>query len=109
MTLEALTAAARDLAARARGNALDKADLEIGGFTVSNLGTLGVDAFTAIIMPPQTGILAVGAVTETPVAANGEIALRPQLTVTLSADHRVVDGADAARFLASLADALAPA
>ena len=109
MTLEALTAAARDLAARARGNALDKADLAIGGFTVSNLGTLGVDAFTAIIMPPQTGILAVGAVTETPVAANGEIALRPQLTVTLSADHRVVDGADAARFLASLADALAPA
>lgn len=109
MTLETLTAAARDLAARARGNALDKADLEIGGFTVSNLGTLGVDAFTAIIMPPQTGILAVGAVTETPVAANGEIALRPQLTVTLSADHRVVDGADAARFLASLADALAPA
>lgn len=109
MTLEALTAAARDLAARARGNALDKADLEIGGFTVSNLGTLGVDAFTAIIMPPQTGILAVGAVTETPVAANGEIVLRPQLTVTLSADHRVVDGADAARFLASLADALAPA
>ena len=109
MTLEALTAAARDLATRARSNALDKADLEIGGFTVSNLGTLGVDAFTAIITPPQTGILAVGTVTETPVAANGEIALRPQLTVTLSADHRVVDGADAARFLASLADALAPA
>ena len=109
MTLEALTAASRDLAARARGNALDKGDLEIGGFTVSNLGMLGVDAFTAIITPPQTGILAVGTVTETPVAANGEIALRPQLTVTLSADHRVVDGADAARFLASLADALAPA
>lgn len=109
MTLEALTAASRDLATRARSNALDKADLEIGGFTVSNLGMLGVDAFTAIITPPQTGILAVGSVTETPVAANGEIALRPQLTVTLSADHRVVDGADAARFLASLADALAPA
>ena len=109
MTLEALTAASRDLATRARSNALDKADLEIGGFTVSNLGMLGVDAFTAIITPPQTGILAVGTVTETPVAANGEIALRPQLTVTLSADHRVVDGADAARFLASLADALAPA
>lgn len=106
MDPEALTAASRDLAERARGNALDKADLEIGGFTVSNLGILGVDAFTAIITPPQTGILAVGAVTQTPVATDGEVSVRPLMTVTLSADHRVVDGADAARFLASLADAL---
>ena len=106
MDPEALTAVSRDLAERARGNALDKADLEIGGFTVSNLGILGVTEFTAIITPPQTGILAVGAVTETPVAVNGDVSVRPQMTVTLSADHRVVDGADAARFLASLADAL---
>jgi len=106
MDPESLTAASRELAERARGNALDKADLEIGGFTVSNLGILGVDAFTAIITPPQTGILAVGAVVETPVAENGDVSVRPQMTVTLSADHRVVDGADAARFLASLAEAL---
>ena len=106
MDLETLTAASRDLAERARDNALGKADLEIGGFTVSNLGILGVDEFTAIITPPQTGILAVGAVLETPVATNGEVSVRPRMTVTLSADHRVVDGADAARFLASLADAL---
>lgn len=106
MDLEALTAASRDLAERARGNVLDKADLDIGGFTVSNLGILGVDEFTAIITPPQTGILAVGALAETPVATDGGVSVRPQMTVTLSADHRVVDGADAARFLASLAEAL---
>jgi len=98
-----LTAASRQLAERARNNSLTADDLEPGGFTVSNLGVLGIDAFTAIITPPQTGILAVGAVTETPVAAAGGVVVKPVMAVTLSADHRVVDGADAARFLATLA------
>ena len=98
-----LTAASRQLAERARNNSLAADDLEPGGFTVSNLGVLGITAFTAIITPPQTGILAVGAVTETPVASAGSVVTRPMMAVTLSADHRVVDGADAARFLAALA------
>ncbi len=98
-----LTAASRQLAERARNNSLAADDLEPGGFTVSNLGVLGITAFTAIITPPQTGILAVGAVTETPVAGAGGVVTKPMMAVTLSADHRVVDGADAARFLAALA------
>jgi pyruvate dehydrogenase E2 component (dihydrolipoamide acetyltransferase) len=106
MTAADLTAASRDLAGRTRANALTSADLEPGGFTVSNLGVLGVEAFTAIINPPQTGILAVGAVVDTPAAVDGEVVVRPMLRVTLSADHRVVDGADAARYLATLAGLL---
>jgi len=98
-----LTAASRQLAERARNNALTADDLEPGGFTVSNLGVLGIQAFTAIITPPQTGILAVGAVTETPVVSAGNVVVTPMMAATLSADHRVVDGADAARFLATLA------
>ncbi|MEM8817526.1 MAG: dihydrolipoamide acetyltransferase family protein, partial [Pseudomonadota bacterium] len=89
----ALTAASRELAERARANGLSQSDLESGGFTVSNLGVLGITDFTAIITPPQTGILAVGAVRETPVVSGGSIAAKPLMTVTLSADHRVVDGA----------------
>ncbi len=103
MELEALTAASRDVAERARAGALQKDDLAPGGFTVSNLGTLGVESFTAIINPPQTAILAIGAVTETPVVVDGAVVAKPIMRVTLSSDHRVVDGADAARFLATLA------
>lgn len=103
MELEALTTTSRDVAERARAGTLAKADLAPGGFTVSNLGTLGVESFTAIINPPQTAILAIGAVTEMPVVEDGEIAAKPIMRVTLSSDHRVVDGADAARFLATLA------
>lgn len=106
MTAAELTAASRELAERTRSNALTNEDLEPGGFTVSNLGVLGVEAFTAIINPPQTGILAVGAVVDTPVAEDGELVVRPMMRVTLSADHRVVDGADAARYLATLAGLL---
>jgi pyruvate dehydrogenase E2 component (dihydrolipoamide acetyltransferase) len=106
MSAAELTTATRELAERTRSNSLAKEDLEAGGFTVSNLGGLGVEAFTAIINPPQTGILAVGAVTPTPVAADDEVVIRPLMRVTLSSDHRVVDGADAARFLAALAGIL---
>jgi pyruvate dehydrogenase E2 component (dihydrolipoamide acetyltransferase) len=106
MSVAELTTAARQLAERTRSNSLAKEDLEPGGFTVSNLGALGVEDFTAIINPPQTGILAVGAITRTPVAIDEEVVIRPLLRVTLSSDHRVVDGADAARFLATLAGIL---
>jgi pyruvate dehydrogenase E2 component (dihydrolipoamide acetyltransferase) len=106
MTAADLTAATRQVAERARSNSLSKEDLEPGGFTVSNLGVLGVEAFTAIINPPQTGILAVGSVTQSPVVIDNEVVVRPLMRVTLSSDHRVVDGADAARFLGTLAGIL---
>jgi pyruvate dehydrogenase E2 component (dihydrolipoamide acetyltransferase) len=97
----------RDLADRARTGKLRPQDLAGGTFTVSNLGMFGVDAFTAIITPPQAAILAVGAITERVVAVNRAPEIRPMMTLTLSSDHRVIDGARAARFLRDLAEAIA--
>jgi len=94
------------LAERARAGRLHPADLSGGTFTISNLGMYGVDAFTAIIMPPQAAILAVGAVSDHVVAVDGKPAVRPILTLSLSSDHRVVDGARAAAFLKDLVDAI---
>lgn len=103
------TAAASDLAdqlkalaVKARDKRLDKSDLEPGGITLSNLGMLGISAFTAIINPPQVAILAVGRVRPIDL---GEGAV-PAMTATLSCDHRAVDGAEGARFLVALQDAL---
>ena len=95
-----------ELSERARANRLQPADITGATFTISNLGMFGVDAFTAIIVPPQAGILAVGAIADRVVAVDGMIAVRPMVTLTLSSDHRVVDGARAAQFLADLATAL---
>ncbi len=100
----------RDLSERARGGKLRPSDLTGGTFTISNLGMFGVDAFTAIIIPPQAAILAVGAITDrvVPVGA-GAVArpgIRPMITLTLSSDHRVVDGARAAEFMRDLAEAI---
>jgi len=95
-----------DLADRARAGRLQPADLNGGTFTISNLGMLGVDAFTAIIVAPQAAILAVGAIADRVVAANGQVVIRPMVTLTLSSDHRVVDGARAAEFMRDLTDAL---
>src|SRR4029450_3554377 len=89
----------KELAERARANRLQPADITGATFTISNLGMFNVDAFTASIVPPQAGILAVGAIADRVVAANGMIGVRPTLNVTLSSDHRVVDGARAAAFL----------
>jgi pyruvate dehydrogenase E2 component (dihydrolipoamide acetyltransferase) len=89
----------KELAERARANRLQPADITGATFTISNLGMFNVDAFTAIIVPPQAGILAVGAIAERVVAMNGLIGVRPTLNLTLSSDHRVVDGARAAAFL----------
>jgi len=96
----------RDLAERARANRLRPADLAGGTFTISNLGMYSVDAFTAIITPPQAAILAVGGISDRVVAVDGKPAVRPMITLTLSTDHRVADGARAAEFMVDLADAI---
>ena len=97
--LHELARRSRELASRARSGKLAPADCEGGAFTVSNLGMFGVDSFAAIINPPQSGILAVGRVAPRVVPRGEDIAVRPMMTMTLSADHRVVDGAIGARFL----------
>jgi len=94
------------LADRARANRLLPADLSGGTFTVSNLGMYKVDAFTAIITPPQAAILAVGVVSDRVVAVNGKPAIRPVMTLSLSSDHRVLDGARAAVFLNDVVEAI---
>ena len=87
----------KELAERARANKLQPADITGATFTISNLGMFSVDAFTAIIVPPQAGILAVGAIADRVVAVDGMIGVRPMMTLTLSSDHRLIDGARAAR------------
>ncbi len=94
------------LTERARTGKLRPADLAEGTFTISNLGMFGVDSFTAIIIPPQAAILAVGAIVDRVVPFNAAPTIRPMMTLTLSSDHRVVDGAQAAHFLKSLAEAI---
>jgi pyruvate dehydrogenase E2 component (dihydrolipoamide acetyltransferase) len=94
------------LADRARSGKIKPADLAGGTFTISNLGMFKVDSFTAIITPPQVGILAVGAVTDRVVARDGGATVRPMMTLTLTSDHRVVDGARAATFLNDLVEAI---
>ena len=88
-----------DLVERARSGALQLQDMQGGTFTISNLGMFGVEQFTAVLNPPQAAILAVGATEDRPVAVAGELAVRPMMTVTLTVDHRAVDGAPAADFL----------
>jgi pyruvate dehydrogenase E2 component (dihydrolipoamide acetyltransferase) len=99
LNLKELASQSRDLAERAQRKKLFPLDYEGGTFTVSNLGTFGVDHFVAIINPPQCAILAVGQVARRVVAFGEGIAVRPMMTMTLSADHRIADGAIAARFL----------
>jgi pyruvate dehydrogenase E2 component (dihydrolipoamide acetyltransferase) len=94
-----IAAARADVVGRARANKLTREDLEDGTFTISNLGMFGVQQFIAVLNPPQAAILAVGSVEERPVAREGELVARPTMTVTLTCDHRTVDGADGARFL----------
>ena len=96
----------RDLAERARANRLRPADISGGTFTISNLGMYQVDAFVAIITPPQAATLAVGTIADRVVPVNGKPAIRPMMTMTLSSDHRVLDGARAAQFLTTLAEAI---
>jgi pyruvate dehydrogenase E2 component (dihydrolipoamide acetyltransferase) len=96
----------QELAERAKSGRLQPADISGGTFTISNLGMYGVDAFTAIIVPPQAGILAVGRIADRVVALDGKPAVRPMIALTLSTDHRVADGARAALFLNDVVEAI---
>ena len=88
-----------DAVGRARDNKLTTQDFEDGTFTISNLGMFGIEQFVAVINPPQAAILAVGATVDTPVARNGAVEIRPVMSMTLTVDHRAVDGAEGADFL----------
>ncbi len=105
-TLGEIASMRRDLTERARAGKLRPADITGGTFTISNLGMYKVDAFTAIIVAPQAAILAVGRIADRVVAVDGKPAVRPMITLTLSCDHRVFDGARAALFLDDLAAAI---
>ena len=96
----------RNIAERARAGKLGPADIADATFTISNLGMYGVDQFSAIITPPQAAILAVGGIADKVVAIEGKPEVRPMISLTLSCDHRVADGARAAMFLSDLAQAL---
>jgi pyruvate dehydrogenase E2 component (dihydrolipoamide acetyltransferase) len=102
LALGAIAKQRKELTERAKANKLQPADISGATFTISNLGMFGVDAFTAIIVPPQAGILAVGAATDRVVAVDGMIGVRPMMTITLSSDHRIIDGARAAQFMQAL-------
>jgi pyruvate dehydrogenase E2 component (dihydrolipoamide acetyltransferase) len=95
-----------DLAAKAQAGTLTLDEVEGGTFTISNLGSFGADAFTPIVNPPQCAILGVGRIVDKPVAVAGAVEVRPTLWLSLTFDHRIVDGAPAARFLQQLGDRL---
>jgi pyruvate dehydrogenase E2 component (dihydrolipoamide acetyltransferase) len=92
----------RELAGRAREKKLVPDEYTGSTFSVSNLGMFGIHEFTAIINPPEAGILAVGGIVETPVVVDGGVVVRPRMRVTMSCDHRVIDGAQGSRFLQTL-------
>jgi len=101
LTVSALARTGADLVGRARAGKLRQEELEGGTLTVTNLGVFGTEDFTAVINPPQAAILAVGAAREEAVVTEGELAVATVLRVTLSVDHRPVDGATAARWMAA--------
>ena len=99
LRLAEIAGARHDIVTRARDGKLQRADLEDGTFTISNLGMYAVERFTAVLNPPQAAIVAVGATEERAVAVDGELAVRPTMSITGTFDHRAVDGAPAAEFL----------
>ena len=102
MALSQISASVKDLAGKAKDKKLQPSDWEGNTFTISNLGMFGVDEFTAIVNPPDAGILAVGGIKQVPVVKDGQVVPGNVMKVTLSLDHRVVDGASGAAFLQSL-------
>ncbi len=104
LTLAEIAERRSDLSTRAQAGKLRPADIQAGTFTISNLGMYGVDAFNAIVNPPQAAILAVGRIADRVVAVSGQPAVQPAMVLTLSCDHRAVDGARGATFLSALAD-----
>jgi pyruvate dehydrogenase E2 component (dihydrolipoamide acetyltransferase) len=101
-SLREIATESHELATRARERRLSPEEYTGGTFSVSNLGMLDIDEFTAVINPPEAGILAVGRIVEKPVAHEGQVALRRRLRLTMSCDHRVIDGATGAQFLKTL-------
>lgn len=106
LTLTELADAVASLAVTAREGRTSPVELAGGTFSISNIGVFGIDSGTPILPPGQSGILAVGAVRRLPWEYRGEIALRQVMTLSLSFDHRIVDGAEGARFLKDVADVL---
>jgi pyruvate dehydrogenase E2 component (dihydrolipoamide acetyltransferase) len=102
--LKEIAAKREDLVTRAQAGKLRPADIQGGVFTISNLGMYGVDAFSAIVNPPQAAILAVGRIADRVVPVNGQPAVQPTMVLTLSCDHRALDGARGAQFLGALAE-----
>jgi pyruvate dehydrogenase E2 component (dihydrolipoamide acetyltransferase) len=102
MSLTQIGAAVKDLAGKARSKKLTPADMEGSTFTVSNLGMFGIQEFTSIINQPNSAILSVGAIIQKPVVKNGQIVVGNTMTVTLTCDHRTIDGATGAQFLQTL-------
>jgi pyruvate dehydrogenase E2 component (dihydrolipoamide acetyltransferase) len=100
--LAAISNEVKDLATRAKEKKLKPSEYEGGGFSVSNLGMFGIKSFTSIINPPQSCIIAVGAGEERAIVVNGKIEIATMMTITMSCDHRVVDGATGAKFLQTL-------
>ncbi|OLD97839.1 MAG: hypothetical protein AUG91_10535 [Actinobacteria bacterium 13_1_20CM_4_69_9] len=98
-TIAEIAAARAELVDRARGGRLQQGDLDGGTFTISNLGMFGIERFIAVLNPPQAAILAVGSTEEKPVAVDGQVVVRPRMELTLTCDHRAIDGATGAQFL----------
>ena len=88
-----------DLVSRAREGKLQLQDLEDGTFTISNLGMYGIEQFVAVLNPPQVAILAVGAIADRSLVVDGELEVAPTMTMTLTCDHRAIDGSEGAEFL----------
>jgi pyruvate dehydrogenase E2 component (dihydrolipoamide acetyltransferase) len=105
-SLRDIASASKDLAARATAGSLHPQEYTGGTFAISNLGMFEVTSFAAIIHPPQTAVVAVGTVTKRPVVKDDEIVVAQIMTATLSADHRIVDGAEGARFLIEVKEQL---
>jgi pyruvate dehydrogenase E2 component (dihydrolipoamide acetyltransferase) len=98
-TIAEIAAARAELVDRARSGKLQQGDLDGGTFTISNLGMFGVERFVAVLNPPQAAILAVGSTEEKPVVVDGQVVVRPRMELTLTCDHRAIDGATGAQFL----------
>ncbi len=105
-TVKEIAADRKALVDKARNGKLTPMDFEGGTFSISNLGMMGIDSFTAVLNPPQAGILAVGATVDTPVVVDRRVEIRPMMTISLTCDHRTVDGAVGARFLQTLVEHL---
>jgi len=105
-TIQEIAANRAELVARAREGKLQRDDLADGTFTISNLGMFGIEQFVAVLNPPQAAILAVGATEEKPVVRDGQIEVRPLMSMTITCDHRAIDGADGADFLRTVKELL---